>query len=260
VGGTTTYSIVVTNNGPRIVNGAFVTSNFSTNLQNITWTCSFGGATACAASGTGNISDNSVTLPSGTSVVYTVNATIIQSPVGNIISTATVGVPSGITDPNTSNNSATDTDTIAFEIGSTPDGTIYNVMTGGYLTLNITIPTGPGWDVVYYERPNGSGVLLDWMLVEVSQDGSNWSQVFYWGDELRDTNTNVDYLNLPNYPQTPEEPDQRDISSTVLYNSTGIAIDLDSLGLSGTYYYIRFYAPSGDFDGHSEIDAIQVLH
>jgi len=260
VGGTTTYFIVVTNNGPRIVNGASVTSNFSSNLQNITWTCSSSGPASCIASGSGNISDNTVTILSGMSVTYTVNASVVSSPVGPLTSTASVSPPAGISDPNPSNNSATDTDSIIFEIGTTPDGSIYNVWSGSYLTLKLTIPTGPGYDVVYYERPNGSGILLDWMVVEVSQDGVNWSQVFYWGDPSQnpDTNTNVDYTLLP--PLDPPEPDQRDISSAILYNTTGIAIDLDALGLSGTYNYIRFYAPPGDVDGHSEIDAVQVLH
>ena len=242
------------------MNGASVTSNFSANLQNITWTCSSSGSTSCAASGTGNINDNTVTIPSGMSVTYTVNATVISSPSGPLTSTASVSAPAGIADPNPSNNSATDTDTIVVEVGTTPDGNIYNVWSGTYLTLNLKIITGSGGDVVYYERPNGSGILLDWMIVEVSQDGVSWSQIFNWGDQLPDTNSNVDFTKLPNYPQTPEEPDQRDISSAILYNSTGIAIDLDALGLSGTFNYIRFYAPPGDVDGHSEVDAVQALH
>ena len=255
-----TYTIIVSNNGPRLVNGASVTTDFSANLQNITWTCSSSGGTSCAASGTGNLSDNSVTLPSGMSVTYIVTATVVSSPIGDLISSAAVNTPAGITDPNTLNNASTDTDTILFAIGTTPDGIIYNVNSGEYLTLNIQLTTGPGWDVVYYERPNASGVLLDWVIMEVSTDGANWFQIFNWGDELPDRNTNVNYEILPDSPQTPEERDQREIPSSVLYNSTGIAIDLDALGLSGTYSYIRFYAPPGDIDGHSEVDAIQVLH
>jgi uncharacterized repeat protein (TIGR01451 family) len=251
IGGPLTYTITVTNNGPTNVTGVPITSSFSAYLTNIS--CTKSGGAPCPLDGSGNIQDT-VNLAVGASITYTVNATVIQSANGNIVSTASINV----TDANPANNSTTDTTTLV--IGSTPDGSIYNVMSGSYLTLQITIPTGPGWDVVYYERPNASGILLDWMIVEVSQDGSSWSPVFYWGDENPDTNTNVDFTKLPDYPQTPEEPDQRDIASAVLYNSTGIAIDLDSLGLSGTYYYIRFYAPPGDFDGHSEVDAVQVLH
>jgi uncharacterized repeat protein (TIGR01451 family) len=251
IGGTLTYTITITNNGPAAATGIPVTSNFSAYLTNIS--CTKSGGSPCSLDASGNIQDT-VNLAVGASVTYTVNATVMQSSNGNIVSTANVNV----TDTNPANNSTTDT--VALVIGSTPDGTIYNVMSNSYLTLNITLTTGPGWDVVYYERPNGTGILLDWMIVEVSQDGSSWSRVFYWGDEQPDTNTNVDFTKLPGYPQTPEEPDQRDISSAVLYNSTGVAIDLDSLGLSGTYDYIRFYAPSGDVDGHSEVDAVQVLH
>ena len=251
VGGTLTYNITVTNNGPSVAAGVPVTSSFSTVLKNIS--CTKSGGAPCSLDSSGNIQDT-VNLVVGASVTFTVNATVVQTASGNIVSTAQVNV----TDTNLANNSTTDTASLI--IGSTPDGNIYNVMTGSYLTLQIAIPTGPGWDVVYYERPNASGILLDWMIVEVSKDGSNWSRVFYWGDEQPDANTNVDYTKLPGYPQTPEEPDQRDISSAVLYNSTGVAIDLDSLGLSGTYNYIRFYAPPGDVDNHSEVDAVQVLH
>jgi hypothetical protein len=66
-------------------------------------------------------------------------------------------------------------------------------------------------------------------------------------------------FNLLSNPMVPEEPDQRDIPTAELYNSTGIAIDLDSILPLGTYSYIRFFAPPGDIDGHMEIDAIQVL-
>ncbi|HJS19707.1 MAG TPA: hypothetical protein VJ785_13240 [Anaerolineales bacterium] len=41
---------------------------------------------------------------------YTVNATVVSSPVGDLISTASVGVPPGITDTNPGDNTATDTD------------------------------------------------------------------------------------------------------------------------------------------------------
>jgi hypothetical protein len=66
-------------------------------------------------------------------------------------------------------------------------------------------------------------------------------------------------FNVLSNPQVPEEPDQRDIPAAELYNSTGVAIDLDGMVPPGTYSYIRIIAPPGDVDNQLEIDAIQVL-
>jgi hypothetical protein len=114
-----------------------------------------------------------------------------------------------------------------------------------------------GFDLAYYELPNGSGILLDWVVIEIG-DGSNWYTIFNRGDNIDDTNTNV-YPYLLSNPQAPSEPDQRDIPSATLRNGTGIAMDIDSLVPPGTYTYIRFTAPAGDADGHLEIDAIEIL-
>jgi hypothetical protein len=267
------YTIVASNPmGPSGVSGAIVTASFSGDLSNISWSCIPSGGASCTATGNGNINDNAVNLPVGTSVTYIVSGTVVASPGAGLSGTATIAPPGGIAETAPWDNSATDTDTwivvnaVPPQIGASPDGNIFNVMAGTSLTLNINVVADgdSNWDLVYYERPAGSGVLLDWVTVEVS-DGTNWYPIFIWGDDRRDRNTNMDFNTLPApvvapFPP-PEEPDQRDIPSGSLYNSTGIAIDLDSLGLSGTYSYIRFYAPVriGDVDGHMEIDAIEVL-
>lgn len=125
------------------------------------------------------------------------------------------------------------------------------------LGINVTANGDAGYDLVIYEFPAGSGIWLDWVIIEIS-DGNNWYTIFHWGDNVADTNTNMDFNRLSN-PQTPPEPDQRDIPSAELYNSTGIAIDIDSVVPPGTYSYIRFTAPGGDVDGQTEIDAIEIL-
>ena len=70
-----------------------------------------GGATG-NASGSGNLNET-VTIPSGGSVTYTVVATISPAATGNLVNTATVAAPAGTTDVAPANNSATDTDTLA---------------------------------------------------------------------------------------------------------------------------------------------------
>ncbi len=111
-GGQTTYTIVVTNNGSTTVTGAQVTDNLSSELTNATWTSvSSGGATGSAGSGTGSINET-VTLPPGASITYTVTATVTTAARGGLTNTATVSAPSGATDTNTANNTASDRDTV----------------------------------------------------------------------------------------------------------------------------------------------------
>lgn len=105
------YTLVVGNAGPSDVTGATVTDNFPAVLQNVFWSCTGINGGGCAGSGVGNISQ-SVNLPTGATVVYSITATV-ATPIPNQISnTATVAVPSGISDPVPGNNSSTVIDVI----------------------------------------------------------------------------------------------------------------------------------------------------
>jgi hypothetical protein len=155
----------------------------------------------------------------------------------------------------------TPTDSWPPEIGTTPDGDVYTLSGGSSLTFSINlVANGDGsYDLAYYERaaPGGTGVFLDWVIIEIG-DGTNWYTVFNWGNNIADTNSNMDFNFLPN-PHDPQESDQRDIPSSALYNGTGIAIDVDAIVPPGTYPYILFTAPAGDSDDQTEIDAVEVL-
>ncbi len=104
-----TYTLVVKNNGPTDVKGAKVTDNFPATVTNISWTAVGTTGTSFNASGTGNISE-SVDVPAGGTITYTVNTTILSSATGKLTDTATVATPSGIIDLNSSNNTNTDID------------------------------------------------------------------------------------------------------------------------------------------------------
>ncbi|HET8900118.1 MAG TPA: isopeptide-forming domain-containing fimbrial protein [Rhodanobacteraceae bacterium] len=110
-GGTVTYTIVASNTGLSAVTGATVADSLPAGLLGATWTCLGAGGGACAGSGSGNINDT-VDLPVGASVTYTVTGTLATTVAGNLVNTATVAAPAGVTDPTPGNNSATDTDTI----------------------------------------------------------------------------------------------------------------------------------------------------
>ena len=106
-GGGTTYTITVSNAGPSNTLAA-VFDNFPAALT-CSWTCVGAGGGSCTAAGSGSINEP-VTLPVGGSVTFTAPCSISASATGSLSNTATVaGVA---TDPNSGNNSATDTDTL----------------------------------------------------------------------------------------------------------------------------------------------------
>jgi uncharacterized repeat protein (TIGR01451 family) len=116
-GGSTTYSIVASNAGPSPVNGATVADTFAASCASVNWTCVGAGGGTCAASGSGNINDATVNLPSGGSVTYTAICNIGAAAVGTLSNTATVAGIAGVIEINPANNSATDgPDTILSDV------------------------------------------------------------------------------------------------------------------------------------------------
>jgi len=121
VGGTTNYTIIVTNNGPSNVTGATLSSIFPLGiLDSWTWTCVPQIGASCSATGlpiTGDFADATLNIPAGRSVTYTVVAKInaaLVAPLPALTVTATVTPPAvpptDVPDPNLVNNTATDID------------------------------------------------------------------------------------------------------------------------------------------------------
>ena len=107
-----TYTIVVTNVGPSNIAGAVINDSFPSTFSGVTYTASqIGGASGFNTGGSGDIHDN-VAMPAGSKITYKAIGTISASATGSIADTATVSAPSGVTDPNLANNSATDTDAL----------------------------------------------------------------------------------------------------------------------------------------------------
>ena len=110
-----TYTIKVTNAGPSNVTGATVVDNFPAIFAAVTFTATgTNGASGFTASGTGNINDT-LTLPASSSVTYKATGKLNSSASGTLSNTAAVTPPNGANDPNSANNSATDTDTITYK-------------------------------------------------------------------------------------------------------------------------------------------------
>ena len=137
-GGTVTYTITASNAGPSNVTGATVADTFPASL-NATWTAVGAGGGTATASGSGNINDT-VNLPAGGSVTYTVTATISPSATGSLSNTATVSAPGGVTDPTPANNSATDTDTLTpqADLAITKTDGVTTAVPGSSVTYTIT--------------------------------------------------------------------------------------------------------------------------
>ena len=280
-GNTVTYTVRVTNSGPDTVTGAILSDPAVAGLNKTGVLCSGTPSQCVTPPSVAQIQNGTFTLPTLTngqfyeiSISASVTATsgnvtntaTVSTPAGvNDPNTATVTVPLGVTDPNLGNNSATDSDTLIVpdpqpgQIGTSSDGSYYQLPTGQTLTLNIPVVADGDvgtYDLVVYEFDNGGTVFMDWIEIQVG-DGSNWYTVFYWGNNLADTNSDINFNNFP--VLSPPEPDERPlVTATYFYNGPGILIDIDPFVSSGTYPYIRIKAPPGDIDG-TEIDGIEIL-
>jgi uncharacterized repeat protein (TIGR01451 family) len=113
-GTSTTWTLVVDNNGPAGANGATVSAAVPANVTAMSWTCAASNGAACpAASGSGAISDTLATFPNGGRVTYTIDGTIASgSGSGSVVFQATVSPPGGVSDNASGNNTAVDTDSV----------------------------------------------------------------------------------------------------------------------------------------------------
>ncbi|RVI57052.1 DUF11 domain-containing protein, partial [Sinorhizobium meliloti] len=108
-----TYTITVTNNGPGPAGAAEIRDPLPAGVTAANWTCgnATGGAQCGAPSGTGAI-NTTANLPADSSVTYTLSLGVPTSQTGSFTNTATVTPPNGTSDPDTSNNTASDTNTM----------------------------------------------------------------------------------------------------------------------------------------------------
>lgn len=116
-GGTTTYTLTVTNNGPSAVTGAILRDAAASGLAKTAIACSSapGQCTAGTTPTIAQIEDaGGYALPalaSGESYQITVTADVTATS-GSVTNIATIAAPAGTTDPTTANDSAADADTV----------------------------------------------------------------------------------------------------------------------------------------------------
>ena len=172
-GASVNYTIVVSNAGPSAVTNATVTDTFPASLTVGMWTCAASSGSNCSATGTGNGRTGTVSLPTGGSATFTATATLSASATGSLANTASVAPPAGITDPNTANNSATDTDTI-----TTTAATVLYMTLAGNATL-----------------PGTAGNLTVANDDAISFNGTTYSMLFDGSDVLPTTVTSATGIN-----------------------------------------------------------------
>ena len=134
-GQTVTYTITGSNAGPTAANGATVTDTVPAAFMGATWTCvAAGGATCTAGPVSGNINDT-VDLPAGGTVTYTLTGQVAVN-AQSLSNTATITLPPHMFDPNTADNSATDTDLLVCNAEKVlvPDGRLTTGTIGAGVT------------------------------------------------------------------------------------------------------------------------------
>lgn len=104
------YTIVASNAGPSAVTDAVVGDTFVAALQNCSWTSAAAGGASGNTNGSGNLLDT-LAMPVGSSVTYTVDCDIDPAATGTLENIASIESTIA-TDPATGNNSANDTNTL----------------------------------------------------------------------------------------------------------------------------------------------------
>ncbi|MFN9294140.1 MAG: hypothetical protein ACK6EB_39165, partial [Planctomyces sp.] len=132
-GATTTYTITVSNAGPSTATSVSVSDSMPSWIAS--WTWSGNGLTGQ----TGNVADTISSLAPGSSMVYTVVATVKPDATGaSLTNTATV---SAAADTNSANNSASDTDSanVQYDVSVTKTNGTTTVVPGATTTYTITV-------------------------------------------------------------------------------------------------------------------------
>jgi uncharacterized repeat protein (TIGR01451 family) len=101
-----TYTITVDNAGPAAASTTTIVDAFPAAYTGVSWTCAASAGASCAASGSGATLTDIVSLPAGSEIVYTVDGVVAVGTIGTLTNSATAVVGGAVTDPDTTNNTA----------------------------------------------------------------------------------------------------------------------------------------------------------
>ncbi len=143
------YTVTVSNNGPGAANNVTLADALPASVLTWTWTCAAqnGGASGCdGIVNSGTDFTDSINLPAGANIVYTVMAITSSAATTDLTNTASISAPSGYTDTVPGNNTATDTDTpllLADLQISKSDGSDYYILDGPIQYTLTILNNGP---------------------------------------------------------------------------------------------------------------------
>ena len=190
--GTLTYTVAVVNNGPGNVTGALVTDNIPAQVTGWNWACASqtGGASGCnGTTGNSNFSDT-VNLPVGATITYTITANVSTTASGDLTNTASVSLPAGVTDPVPANNVASDIDSPGVDLQITKTDGLAVYTPGGTLTYTVVVTNNSTFQV-------NAAVVTDVFPAQIT--GAAWTCAPASGSTCTPTgmgNIN-DVINLP---------------------------------------------------------------
>lgn len=159
------YTITVTNAGPESLDAVTVSDAVPPALTGAVFTPSEGSFDALTGAWTG------LSLAAGDSITLTLDATVALDATGSVVNTVTVA-PVGVTDPDPSDNTATDTDTVTPRV----DLTLSKQAVGGFapggrgrysFTVTNRGPSNADAVVVHDPLPRG--------LAFLAGDGTGWT-------------------------------------------------------------------------------------
>ena len=201
-GGGISYQIVVTNGGPNNASGFRVTDAVPAVINITSVNCAPSGTASCGTnvSSGNNVSftDISVNAGAGNLITINVNGTVNVGATGNLINTANIVIPGGasFSDPNTSNNTATDTDTavVVTDLSITKDDSTPTYTAGGVVTYIVTVMNVSTTNVNgAFINDNRPSQVATWDWDCTAQNGGAGGC-----DPVINSNTNfTDIVNLP---------------------------------------------------------------
>ncbi|MCA9142584.1 MAG: VWA domain-containing protein, partial [Planctomycetales bacterium] len=112
------YLVVVTNDGPDTVTGATVSTDIDLRLADVTYVSDAAGGATGNGSSLGELLQETLTLPPGSSVTYQITGNVRLDASGTVSKRVTVALPADVSDTNPLNNSDTDTTLIDGVISS----------------------------------------------------------------------------------------------------------------------------------------------
>ncbi len=179
-----TYTVTVTNSSTSDLQGIGVSDIVPSAISGVTWSATFVNGTGSFPttgdqSGSGNTINARVNLNAGASVTYTITGTVSASTTdGTVLSnTATATLPNGINDPNSANNSVTDTTTV----DGPPTVTVNSLITNDTrpeLTGTVNDPTATvvvnvgGTDYTATNNGDGTWILPNDAIATALADGT----------------------------------------------------------------------------------------